>query len=410
MATFASASTVAAAASPMGRAKLPVPSRARRCGEAATPNKQLKFTEMSTVEEAIMADPGEMSVSVHNTFIHAQVGLKRSPSLEGFFRERQVQTCPSTPAWDAPAEEAHGGAKTCKAARSPWRSPGHKGFEAFRSPWRSPGAASTLAPTPSPTTNKSTLSGTGAMWNFEPAQNNDIADCLGYVPPLPGWGPLQAQMAQASQTAHALHAAQAAHSQAMQAAQAALMFQQHMPPLSALLATSGLPPYSAPTLHTPAPVREPVRSLPPAPMGKAILLLEEELALSPRTPPPPAQSPGAPPTSAPAASAMPVAPAAAAPVAPLGDGELPSVGSAGHAAGDCRPCAFFHHVQTGCSNGANCTFCHLCDAGEKKRRRRQKLEALRQERKERKAAEAAEAEAAELNGDAVDDVAASLLA
>lgn len=50
--------------------------------------------------------------------------------------------------------------------------------------------------------------------------------------------------------------------------------------------------------------------------------------------------------------------------------ELPSVGSAGHYAGDCRPCAFMH--AKGCSSGRDCTFCHICDVGEKKRRQKEK--------------------------------------
>eukprot|EP00403_Amphidinium_massartii_P032099 CAMPEP_0178438082 /NCGR_PEP_ID=MMETSP0689_2-20121128/35373_1 /TAXON_ID=160604 /ORGANISM="Amphidinium massartii, Strain CS-259" /LENGTH=227 /DNA_ID=CAMNT_0020060401 /DNA_START=78 /DNA_END=761 /DNA_ORIENTATION=+ len=54
---------------------------------------------------------------------------------------------------------------------------------------------------------------------------------------------------------------------------------------------------------------------------------------------------------------------------------LPSVGSAGHAAGTCKPCAFFH--TKGCRHGTQCEFCHLCDEGEKKRRRRDKVALLR---------------------------------
>eukprot|EP00933_Yihiella_yeosuensis_P040316 TRINITY_DN34596_c0_g1_i1.p1 TRINITY_DN34596_c0_g1~~TRINITY_DN34596_c0_g1_i1.p1 ORF type:complete len:302 (+),score=53.94 TRINITY_DN34596_c0_g1_i1:139-1044(+) len=50
--------------------------------------------------------------------------------------------------------------------------------------------------------------------------------------------------------------------------------------------------------------------------------------------------------------------------------ELPSVGSAGHADGSCKPCAFLH--SKGCSSGRSCEFCHLCDAGEKKRRQKDK--------------------------------------
>lgn len=56
-----------------------------------------------------------------------------------------------------------------------------------------------------------------------------------------------------------------------------------------------------------------------------------------------------------------------------------SLGSAGHAAGRCKPCAFFHTV--GCENGVACIFCHLCEAGEKRARRKQKIESRRSARK-----------------------------
>merc|ERR1711988_1433988 len=51
----------------------------------------------------------------------------------------------------------------------------------------------------------------------------------------------------------------------------------------------------------------------------------------------------------------------------LGSPELPTVGSAGHHLGTCKPCAFLH--TRGCSKGPECEFCHLCDSGERKRRR-----------------------------------------
>jgi len=51
-------------------------------------------------------------------------------------------------------------------------------------------------------------------------------------------------------------------------------------------------------------------------------------------------------------------------------GPLPSMGSAGHRSGRCKPCAF---VGTkGCNSGADCRFCHLCEAGEKKKRQKEK--------------------------------------
>jgi hypothetical protein len=66
---------------------------------------------------------------------------------------------------------------------------------------------------------------------------------------------------------------------------------------------------------------------------------------------------------------------------PAGLDDLPSVGSAEHWVGTCKPCAFTHK---GCSSGKNCPFCHLCDPGEKKRRRKEKVAYLRSLRRWKK--------------------------
>jgi len=55
----------------------------------------------------------------------------------------------------------------------------------------------------------------------------------------------------------------------------------------------------------------------------------------------------------------------------LGSDMLPSLGSGGHATGECKPCAFFFK-KSGCASGRTCLFCHLCENGEKKRRQREK--------------------------------------
>jgi len=55
---------------------------------------------------------------------------------------------------------------------------------------------------------------------------------------------------------------------------------------------------------------------------------------------------------------------------------FPSLGSAGHAQADCKPCAFLH--SKGCSSGALCKFCHLCAPGEKKRRQKDRKQGPRQ--------------------------------
>lgn len=54
----------------------------------------------------------------------------------------------------------------------------------------------------------------------------------------------------------------------------------------------------------------------------------------------------------------------------IGSQVLPSRGSALHAWGACKPCAFV--FQEGCQNGIDCQFCHLCDPGERKRRKKQR--------------------------------------
>lgn len=53
----------------------------------------------------------------------------------------------------------------------------------------------------------------------------------------------------------------------------------------------------------------------------------------------------------------------------LGMPPVPTVGSAGHLLGMCKPCAFV--FKGGCANGVECTFCHLCEPGEKKRRKKE---------------------------------------
>mmetsp|Transcript_17248 Transcript_17248/g.31096 ORF Transcript_17248/g.31096 Transcript_17248/m.31096 type:complete len:375 (+) Transcript_17248:92-1216(+) len=63
-------------------------------------------------------------------------------------------------------------------------------------------------------------------------------------------------------------------------------------------------------------------------------------------------------------------------VAAVAAGTVPSLGSAEHATGQCRPCAWYWKAQ-GCQNGANCTYCHLCPEDELKRRKKVKVAAMR---------------------------------
>jgi len=73
----------------------------------------------------------------------------------------------------------------------------------------------------------------------------------------------------------------------------------------------------------------------------------------------------------------------AVPVPALGSAELPTVGSAGHNKGSCKPCAFFH--SRSCESGMQCSFCHLCPADEKRRRQKDKqtrFRAMHQQRRQ----------------------------
>ena len=62
----------------------------------------------------------------------------------------------------------------------------------------------------------------------------------------------------------------------------------------------------------------------------------------------------------------------AAPVVP----KAPSKGSALHASGQCKPCAWFWKPR-GCSNAEDCSYCHACPAGALKERKKAKVAAIR---------------------------------
>lgn len=63
--------------------------------------------------------------------------------------------------------------------------------------------------------------------------------------------------------------------------------------------------------------------------------------------------------------------AASSPIAISCGDLLPSVGSATHAQGQCRPCAWFYKPQS-CLNGQACGHCHLCPEGEFRNRKKVK--------------------------------------
>jgi len=149
--------------------------------------------------------------------------------------------------------------------------------------------------------------------------------------------------------------------------------------------------WSAPTGPPPAAHPLLMSTLPPAASAGSpprVLQLVEALSGNPmvatRLPPllPPAAPPAMPlppapaglpliPMRGPATALCAAPPALALQLSALpGSLELPSVGSAGHGSGRCKPCAFAH--SKGCENGAACRFCHLCEPGEKKRRQKEK--------------------------------------
>jgi len=59
----------------------------------------------------------------------------------------------------------------------------------------------------------------------------------------------------------------------------------------------------------------------------------------------------------------------------VGSLAMPTKGSAGHGVGTCKPCAFF--FTKGCESGVNCEFCHLCGPEEKKKRKLDKKQLRR---------------------------------
>jgi len=103
-----------------------------------------------------------------------------------------------------------------------------------------------------------------------------------------------------------------------------------------------------PSPRTPAKVALPAKVMLPLP-GKSASALE--------LPPPP----GLPEPASPSAEAA--------------EG-LPSLGSAAHGGGQCKPCAWFYKSQ-GCGNDKDCRHCHLCPEGEIRSRRKLKVAALR---------------------------------
>lgn len=67
-------------------------------------------------------------------------------------------------------------------------------------------------------------------------------------------------------------------------------------------------------------------------------------------------------------------------VSPGEETELPSIGSAAHEAGTCKPCAW-HSKPGGCGKGTSCSHCHLCDDGAVKRNKKAREARLKERRR-----------------------------
>lgn len=128
------------------------------------------------------------------------------------------------------------------------------------------------------------------------------------------------------------------------------------------------PTFAPPPICAPPPASPRVLFPPPAhtPTAVAVEAIAQGLIDGLPSAPPPVYVPGALAFEAVAQSLIDGPPAMPA----VGSPELPTMGSAGHMLGNCKPCAFFH--TKGCGNGVACVFCHLCDATEKKRRKKEK--------------------------------------
>merc|ERR1719335_954221 len=67
------------------------------------------------------------------------------------------------------------------------------------------------------------------------------------------------------------------------------------------------------------------------------------------------------------------------------DAEYPSVGSAAHGTGQCKPCAWYHKAK-GCFRGKDCRHCHTCSPDELGKRKKDKVAVLRAQAKGEKLA------------------------
>jgi len=357
--------------------------------------------EKVACEEALAEAPFGHSISVKNTFV--DYGSQRSPSLEPFYRHRMASSCPSSPALKGEAVQADDIAISCSPEREPMQSEALRNLrEACLSMCpQVPHGAVAEAPTRCPSMDSP------VEWQFyaETSPSEARSTPMAQFP-----APCIAPFAEVASPFHAsMYTPMCSYPVPMGGDAFCLAGQPSLAPVMQPPATPVAQPPAAVVVQSPvttiAQTPAAVVSIgkPQARTGHTILSLADAIS-EPAAPPtisvelssvvpvsatgplgsPTARAapmPPAPPSESPlmstGGSMLAAAMAAATPPSPpkgpaLGSVELPSVGSAGHSTGDCKPCAFFH--TAGCSNGVSCQFCHTCDANEKKRRRKEKIQ------------------------------------
>lgn len=307
-------------------------------------------------------------VRVKNTFLEGAV--PRSPSLERFYRERAVRTCPSkhvgrlTTALLQEAAGLSNGRQPTATVPSPLAAVAEDGL-AFGSPLASPYAIQTPCSLHTP---RGLGSATQAGWLLSTTPEMVIAG---------GAPDLGLQYTEASMYHAGYWPAPLPYPGGDASGFAA---QQHFDCLGVgspqvLSLTEALPydppaTFFAPYQGSSAPAH--YADFLSAPLAAAAAAAPSSSAPAAGRPParPPSEPPAFPSDATPGESSAQPPPPPSGP-AP-GSSELPSVGSAEHAEGTCKPCAFVH--KKGCENGLSCKFCHLCGPDEIKRRRKERLE------------------------------------
>mmetsp|Transcript_98837 Transcript_98837/g.258187 ORF Transcript_98837/g.258187 Transcript_98837/m.258187 type:complete len:357 (+) Transcript_98837:73-1143(+) len=336
-----------------GEPRLPTLLTSRPCGQR--PGSPAKCEEKACAlelerEPGVAAPPWgavEQCLSVRNTFV--DFAAQRSPSLERFFRERKVRSCPASP-----VDDRAFGERTGRLMGQP------------------PGAAS-------PSCSCEERGDADLTWRFDALTRCPSFDSGDEASPPFAAPPFCFEVGGCSPAAPAAGAMCTS------------------PMGFGGMCHAGVPSPAVPQPCTPSGTMQAVLSLadaisaPPVssayssasgtPVGTptafslsglvASACRRDEFGFAHAAPVP---LPCEPPCIAPgslalaASSAPPPAPAAA----PSGPSvaELPSMGSHCHFDGTCKPCAFFH--TAGCANGASCQFCHLCGPEERKQRKAQR--------------------------------------